>query len=1162
MYGRFLLLSVAFSALVGCTLDFEEFRPFTPEGRQGKDMMVEPDVPNMPDVLPDVPDMMPDVPDMMPLDTDEDGVLDGVDNCVEVPNADQLNTDMADDGGDACDDDDDDDEVLDSVDNCVLVPNPEQGDIDGNGVGNACDDDDDGDGLTDEEELAGTTSPELPDTDFDGFLDGVDTCPTRADSVGLDQDMDGAGDACDQDDDGDGLPDWRDPCPGHNDPGGDPTACAPDADGDQINDGEDNCPQRANPDQAVDPCSSRFVTLTYTRAVTAITSSIRQAEVATRGGAVTIGQAAPIRLTNAQGLSANDLRSISVDNRDNRWFVTAAGLSVVRSDGFVFNLHGDDLEGAPAGALRDVEAIGERLYVSSDAGLLLQAGSEWSTVAGLPDEDVHGLWRDSLDNLWAVTQTGAARITDGVVSLTLEGLGEGFRNVTGDQESVWLLGTNGIVIVDNDGLVQPSGTFTGFDARDARVGADSLVATADGLRRIDADRRTFPPGTRPLPSADVRGVADAGQYTFVGTRGGVVSLDGYFATFGADQVGPCVTTAKRFGSLLWVGTNTGLRISQVDPESPGQTVFITPQGAEALPAVNAIEQVGNEIWVGTDGGIFVFDPNGVPQPERNIIDPIPAEDGSPDRVVTDIVNGAEGVIWVGTENGLAQFSPDGRLIGEIITSIEDAIPNNDVTALAYSRDDGTLYVATRSGIGVRTEALGFLPPIGPADLQSGDINDITVDQRWVYISTVGSTEVSNPAGSWSLLQRVNEQFPNSAGSDISRAVTAGDGYVYIAIIPTGRATNGVILRRRSVIDPDQEETAIAYFPQEVGLPSTPGAGGVRLELQNGELFVAVCGDEDSPGGLSVLSGYGLINEDHSEFGLQGDGAAASLTYGYGNEPLFTTLVGGVPVADAVGADLSLTPLELRRGSTAPPIACGVPIEEGDELWCATPGEGLTHRIDDSWGVLLREQNRQLGAGDYRDILVRTNRQLWVAAGDGVIRVKDSLPRLVNTSGTGGGLPSDDVRCLAFRDSVLYAGTAEGIGMVEIVDMDDGDSAAWMPFAPGALPNAAVTALAHDGAGRLWVGTEGGIFVLDDQGALVSSFGVAQGLPTLHINDMVILSDDRVVVATDGGVSVSDGQANFVHFGFAHGLPGVAAYQLVATPDDRVWVRSADGIGHL
>jgi hypothetical protein len=62
--------------------------------------------------------------------------------------------------------------------------------------------------------------------------------------------------------------------------------------------------------------------------------------------------------------------------------------------------------------------------------------------------------------------------------------------------------------------------------------------------------------------------------------------------------------------------------------------------------------------------------------------------------------------------------------------------------------------------------------------------------------------------------------------------------------------------------------------------------------------------------------------------------------------------------------------------------------------------------------------------------------------------------------------------------------------------------------------------------------------------------------------MVILSDDRVVVATDGGVSVSDGQANFVHFGFAHGLPGVAAYQLVATPDDRVWVRSADGIGHL
>ena len=67
-----------------------------------------------------------------------------------------------------------------------------------------------------------------------------------------------------------------------------------------------------------------------------------------------------------------------------------------------------------------------------------------------------------------------------------------------------------------------------------------------------------------------------------------------------------------------------------------------------------------------------------------------------------------------------------------------------------------------------------------------DIKDITVDQRWVYISTTGSTEVSSPVGLWSLLRRANGHFPLSARSDISRAVTAGNGYVYIAIIPTGQ----------------------------------------------------------------------------------------------------------------------------------------------------------------------------------------------------------------------------------------------------------------------------------------------------------------------------------------------------------------------------------------
>jgi hypothetical protein len=72
------------------------------------------------------------------VDGDDDGVDDGQDNCPEVSNADQLNTD-GDAQGDACDPDDDNDGVPDTEpDNCPLVANTDQADEDGDGMGDAC----------------------------------------------------------------------------------------------------------------------------------------------------------------------------------------------------------------------------------------------------------------------------------------------------------------------------------------------------------------------------------------------------------------------------------------------------------------------------------------------------------------------------------------------------------------------------------------------------------------------------------------------------------------------------------------------------------------------------------------------------------------------------------------------------------------------------------------------------------------------------------------------------------------------------------------------------------------------------------------------------------------------------------------------------------------
>ena len=115
-------------------------------------------------------------------DTDDDGVIDGVDNCPFVSNADQANADAQ------------------------LAQDPNSG-VTGDATGDACDDDDDNDGLTDAQEFAIGTLTDNPDTDNDGHLDDVDNCPTVNNFVQSDNDGDGAGDACDDDDDNDTVSD-------------------------------------------------------------------------------------------------------------------------------------------------------------------------------------------------------------------------------------------------------------------------------------------------------------------------------------------------------------------------------------------------------------------------------------------------------------------------------------------------------------------------------------------------------------------------------------------------------------------------------------------------------------------------------------------------------------------------------------------------------------------------------------------------------------------------------------------------------------------------------------------------------------------------------------------------------------------------------------------
>ena len=98
------------------------------------------------------------------------------------------------------DDDIDDDGIKNTVDNCPSIANPGQADLDQDGLGNACDDDDDSDGMPDDYELANGLNP-LNSFDQQSDLDGDGFTNLQEFEFGTDPN------AFDLDEDGNGVPD-------------------------------------------------------------------------------------------------------------------------------------------------------------------------------------------------------------------------------------------------------------------------------------------------------------------------------------------------------------------------------------------------------------------------------------------------------------------------------------------------------------------------------------------------------------------------------------------------------------------------------------------------------------------------------------------------------------------------------------------------------------------------------------------------------------------------------------------------------------------------------------------------------------------------------------------------------------------------------------------
>ena len=1219
----YIFLFIFIFSLGGCALDFDKFP--SESSRPDTDQSI------MPDMF--VADMMT----VVQVDSDDDGIFDRNDNCPAQSNEDQSDLDAdgegdvcdddidgdridneddvcpenrdpeqndldADGEGDACDADIDGDGVLNDDDNCVREVNPDQLDLDRDGLADACDDDLDNDGLSNEEEGQLGTDPRRPDTDADGVSDLVDTCPLIVDPTNTDADNDGFGRVCDIDDDSDGIFDYQDNCLGvanpdqtdsdNNQEGDD---CVDDYDGDGILLADDNCPFHPNPDQTMVPCSPALTVHLYDRRIGAL-DRLGNTTFATTQESIRRIDNGVERLVASNFLS-NRIKPTDIFPRaDDRIFVASDHELFVYHEvsGVQFSLMGLPVPESFNERFSTIIYYNDQVWAGNDASLFRLAPTGWEEVSEISSVTAIGGVLDMAvgpqSRLWVLFADGVA-IFEGDTLLCDEELAcpalpmdansrRGLSVVSNNH--IWVYSDVGAERYNFNALQDES--FRGPEVFGLTGQDDLWVLSAVNLYRVDGDRRALPEVTAPLPASELTAiVSQQDESILLGSVNGIRRYESFLTTLSdkglppdGARFGPCIVDGLRANGQVWVASRD--RVTVIAPDGTDRVLtvddLLNGEPTQAELEIAVMRLVDNSVWIGSNEGISVVNPTELTLTTHY-------KEQLPLAPVTDILEHAPtNTVWVSTEGGgIAYLRGDGTWprVSEV-----NNLRHNSVYALAAS--NSRIYAATFLGPSAINPTNGTVDDIfnfgNELAEQEVRANDIYFDQSSNRLFVATSNGLAIRTGTtWEIFQRATGGLPFNSGTEEVRAVSFDGEYMWL-VLRKGETQffNGTIVRRRPSL---MDTTGILQFsPDEIGMPNTDSTDAVRLNISDGELFIATCGrsgDREDSGGLSLLPGRNIELERFSQESLVGFSPSQSrLVSGFGGVPLSTGLTHeGLFESELItpnGLESVVLPDDDFQSG---PTACADDPLQPDTTLCIfprtpvepPPGGGIGLRSPNAngfqWSVTDAGTFRALKDGDLRDVAFDDNGVAWIISRQGLIRYAASGTQISLVSqATEPEMISDDILSLAIDGTRIAIGTDQG---VLIYRPNAEESMRWTrPTGLNAqqlsLP---AKALAFDSGGRLFVGTSDGLFILGSTHAFEREYTVANGLFSNGIESIVVAADGRIYVGSTGGLNLyDDATDSWAPVVVGDILGGDGVFDLFEASDNRIWLRTTSGIGRL
>jgi signal transduction histidine kinase/ligand-binding sensor domain-containing protein/DNA-binding response OmpR family regulator len=504
------------------------------------------------------------------------------------------------------------------------------------------------------------------------------------------------------------------------------------------------------------------------------------------------------------------------------------------------------------------------------------------------------------------------------------------------------------------------------------------------------------------------------------------------------------------------------------------------------------------------------------QPSQYVLDNWQIPEGLPQSSVQTIARTPDGYLWVGTQEGLARF--DGARFTVYDASNEAAIPNKHITVLFVDRA-GRLWIGTRSGIAV---------------LENGHFSRFTrvAMLAHAYIRSIvegssGHLWVGTEGGLFEIGGGRTHSFDVSSGLADGRIRALQEdrnGALWVGTVDgllrfDGKRFDAVPL------GPGGTQDSITAIHEDADGTLWIGSATGALYRRAGDRFdvVAEAGrlgsvvhdlTRDHDGNLWIgTRGGGLVRWRNGEFSTLNRTLFANsdlrslLEDDEGSLWVGTHGVGLVRLRDAKFA--SAGEPEGLQGNLTWTIT---PRSDGG-VWVGSDG-GLSSYVNGRFQHVAGPRGHE--NAPVRAVLELPRSVLWVGTeGAGAYRLDQHGMTVFNRQN---GLSGDTVTALIEdRQGRVWVGTNQGLDVIERGKITSMQSLI-LKFGP-----AAVHLLFEDHAGRLWVGTEAqGLFLIDGQH--IRHLGTADGLPSDWV--ISIHEDERGVVwlgTTDGLALWRDGK---------------------------------------